>query len=259
MEQPYNDKNLAFPCTALESLLKTYGVTTKQSHDMPLYQTAFVHRSYCTRKNDSVIAGNANCPPNVMHLQGHSYERLEHLGDSVVGLIVASYLYERYPSQDEGFLTRMKVKLVNGVAMASMFKYLDLQKYIVISAQIEAAGGRASDKIHEDVFESFIGALYLDIGFIACREWLVAFYEENIDFADLVVLNSNYKDILIKHCQNELNFSPRFLEMSMTKGNFTVCIKDDKNSIMARGHGTTKKMAENDSAKAALISMGHAL
>lgn len=256
-QQPYNDKNIMFLERDLHTILLRYGVCPTD-HDISLYQTAFVHRSYCKKKYESLIAGNIKCPEHVMQLKASSYERLEHLGDSVVGCIVASYLYDKYPGQDEGFLTRTKVKIVNGIAMSVFFKLLNISHFIIISSQIEASGGRDSAKIHEDVFESFIGALFIDLGFDSCKRWLINFYEENIDFADLILHNTNYKDTLIKQCQNERNYTPKFQEIAMNKtnGKFTVCVKDDRNSILAHGVGTSKKQAESAAAKSALIFMG---
>lgn len=252
---PFNHKNMFFGMSDLHAILGEYGVIPRDFHNLSIYQTAFIHRSYCIRKTETIESGNLHCPDGVVQLQSSSYERLEHLGDSVVDCIVAAYLYNRYPDQDEGFLTKTKVKMVNGTAMSIQFKLLNLSKFIVISSQIEAAGGRHGPKINEDVFESFIGALFIDLGFKGCQLWLEAFYEHNIDFSELIIENNNHKDIFIKLCQNEKKYVPKYYYEHVGLGSYTVCVKDDNNCVIANGVGISRKDAENAASKSALLSL----
>ncbi len=178
----YNPSNKAASREALATLLRRFGVA-EPPRDVDLYRRAFVHRSYCTRKNDTFITGNQHCPPDCLPLQEESYERLEFLGDAVLGLVTAAYLHERYDTENEGFLTRVRTKLVNGATLAGFALSLGLDKLIIMSRQIEDAGGRQNKNILEDCFEAFIGALYVDQGYQAASRWVVAFLEDTIDFS----------------------------------------------------------------------------
>ena len=103
-------------------------------------------------------------------LQPYSNERLEYLGDSVLGGIVSSYLFHRYKTMNEGFLTKLKTKLVRTRMLAAFSRYLGLGKYLLISKHVEeVCDGRKNDRILEDLFEAFLGALFKDA------------YQDNLD------------------------------------------------------------------------------
>ena len=113
-------------------------------------------------------------------------ERLEFLGDSVLGLIIASYLYHRYPDNDEGFLTRLKIKLVNGVQLAKLARSIDLGKYILMSNHVQNIKGRDSQKILEDAFEAFLAAIFKDLGFDAVNSFVLRIIE-TLDFNEIMI------------------------------------------------------------------------
>ena len=123
MDSPYNPQNILLDKQSLESILHIYdNPTDNNKHvyfDLNLYRNAMVHRSYCTRKNENLLNGNTSCPNNCIPLQEESFERLEFLGDAVINLIIGKYLFERYPDENEGFLTKLRTKLVNGVMLAN--------------------------------------------------------------------------------------------------------------------------------------------
>jgi hypothetical protein len=96
-ELPYNSSNILIQNDDLKEFFKNHGLADIQFNNINLYRNAFVHRSYCTMKNDDFTSGNERCPKNCMPLQEMSYERLEFLGDAILGMVVARYLYERYP------------------------------------------------------------------------------------------------------------------------------------------------------------------
>jgi len=249
---PYNDLNVLITKEDVEKITKF------PIGDIMIYRTAMVHRSYCTRKNENFLNGNIQCPPSHMPLQEESNERLEFLGDAVISLIIGRYLFERYPDDNEGFLTKMRTKLVNGNMLATMCDWIKLHSFIIISKQIEANSGRLNRKILEDTFEAFVGAMYIDMGnsgenaLQKVEEWLINLIEDNIDFSELVASNTNYKDMFIKHFQHAYNYLPKFYEVnSETLNNgkiYTVCIKDNNRAIISMGKGKSKKYAENDAA-----------
>ena len=211
------------------------------------YQRALVHKSIYKavkryQKND---------------LQEYLYqhnERLEFLGDSVLGLIVANYIFHKYPDNDEGFLTRIKTKLVNGVQLSKLAKQINLGKYILMSNHVENIKGRNSQKILEDAFEAFLAAIFKDLGFDAVNSFVVNLIDK-LDFND-ILFEDNYKDILLKYSQKVFkNCTPEY-ELVSTDGpphnrifKVIVVINGDKYET---GSGKSKKQAEQDAAEKTL-------
>lgn len=252
---PYNESNVLINNEQLHQILSTYAVT-EPINNIDIYRKALVHKSYCTRKNENFLNGNLNCPEGCLPLQEESQERLEFLGDSILGKVVAAYLFERYPDDNEGFLTKMRTKLVNGKMLAHLSAIVGLKPYIILSKQIEEGDGRNSVNILEDAFEAFIAAIYIDFGVKGddmARQWIISVIESNLDFAELIKNNHNYKDIFLKYFQQNFNYIPKFFEMKVEVVNnhkkYSVCIKDNKGNIISIGNGPSKKEAENDAAK----------
>ena len=195
-EFPYNNMNILIEEEEVNKILRDYGISFK-CYNVDIYRKAFVHKSYITRKNDNFVTGNKNCPEDCLPLQEQSYERFEYLGDSVLSTTVANYLYQRYPDQNEGFLTKMRSKLVNGHMLGDLCRKVGLSKWVIISKQVEENNGRDNYKILEDVFEAFICAIFLDfnkkkmnlknhksgIGFQIAEQWIINVLESKIDFA----------------------------------------------------------------------------
>lgn len=279
-EMPYNPKNIILNANDLESLFSNNGLNGISFKDINLYRNAFVHKSYCTMKNADFNTGNSKCPSDCLPLQEMSYERLEFLGDSILGMIVAEYLYERFPDQNEGFLSKIRTKLVNGKMLGHLSDKIGFPKFAIISKQVEDANGRNNYKIMEDIFEAFIGALYIDFqnddcsievknvknsmfegyGFYIAKTWIIYIIENYIDFSELIAVKTNYKDILVSYMQHHLQDQPQFFEINIiTKDNskiFTYCIKDKNKTVIATAKGSTKKDAENNVALEALKHYG---
>lgn len=276
--QPYNNKNTLLQREDLDNLLNNNGLSGLQIKNINLYRVAFVHKSYCTMKNTDFDKSNANCPDGCLPLQDMSYERLEFLGDSLLGMIVTNYLYIRFPDQNEGFLSKIRTKIVNGRMLGYLSEKIGLPKFAIISKQVEESGGRNNYKIMEDIFEAFLGALYLDFqtdadevslppnikvvpisgaGYYVVESWIIYIIENYIDFCELIRIKNNYKDMLVSHMLHYLQDVPQFKELNISiKDNvrvFTYCIKDKNGSIIATSTGNTKKEAENNASKAALL------
>jgi|TARA_B110000977_G_C11062625_1_gene486557 ribonuclease III len=267
-ESPYNNKNILINEGDINKILRTYGIKFK-CLNVNVYRQAFVHKSYITRKNENYITGNVHCPSNCLPLQEESYERFEFLGDSVLSTTVANYLYERYSQQNEGFLTKMRSKLVNGHMLGDLCSKIGLNKWIIISKQIEENNGRNNYKILEDVFESFICAIFLDfnqkkmnlknsesgIGFQIAEKWIINILEIKLDFSELIKQNKNYKDKLIKYFQHNYMILPKFCETNVENINnkkiFTIIVKKD-NQVLGTGQSDTKKGAEQIASENAL-------
>lgn len=255
---PYNPVNRMLTHNDISVILGQY----IPINDINIFRNAFVHRSYCTRKNESFAVGNMKCPSDCLPLQEESNERLEFLGDAVLNLIIGKYLFERFPDENEGFLTKMRTKLVNGIMLAHLASILNLSAYVIVSKQVEDSHGRTNKNIMEDCFEALLGAMLIDanMNIQPVYDWLTNFIENNIDFSELITCNTNFKDVVIKHYQHTYGWIPKFFsEDVQTKKNikiFYVNLKDPEGKILAKGQGNTKKLAENDCSRNALLSLG---
>jgi ribonuclease-3 len=257
-QTPYNPTNQLINKDDVLKFLSIFDDIT----NINIYRRAFVHKSYCTRKNENYNEGNINCPDDCLPLQEESNERLEFLGDAILNFVVGKYLFERYPTVNEGFLTTTRTKLVNGEMLASLSAQIGLGKYILLSSQIESNNGRSNKNILEDTFEAFIGSIFFDYeekdgsGFKHADEWIVHILEEYVDFSDLMTQNKNYKDTLVKYCQHNFQFIPKFYEIDVSENKngkcYTIYVKNNLGSVMGIGKGTNKKNAEIDAAKKAL-------
>ena len=269
---PYNFNNQLLALSDIQTIFSQFDIEN-EPQNLSLYQNAFIHKSYSLTKNnlDDIVEK----PEGALELMESDNERLEFLGDSVLGLVIASYLYERYPSQNEGFLTRMKTNLVRAEALAYLANEIELGQFIIMSRHIEdKCNGRKSMKILEDVFEAFLGAIFLDfnetefpntdfysgMGFHICQKLIINIIEEKVDFSELIKTNTNYKDQISKYFKKTYECYPTYSETEIEEINnqkiFTVNIRDHEGNILAEGNGTSKKRAEQSASKNALIKLG---
>lgn len=110
----------------------------------------------------------------------HNNERLEFLGDAILGFIIADLLYQKHPKAREGILTRRRANLVNGRALAKMGKSFDLGDYLILGMGERLSGGFRRESIIADCFEAVIGAIYLDRGYETCQEKVATWFENAI-------------------------------------------------------------------------------
>lgn len=272
---PYNINNVPITEDNVKEILATNNVKVEKINDLNIIQKAFVHKSMQNKGifPEEVLTAAKNelgNPPDLMELQPESYERLEYLGDRVLKINVSHYLYNRYPNQDEGFMTRLQTKIEDKTNLAIMSKTIGLGKYFVISQQIESLNGRSLEKIHEDVFEAFIGALFLSNGFEVCCLLIINLLETLIDYSEKLYCDNNYKDILLRYYHKQKWIFPKYQEiykegpphkrtyiMGVIKG--TTELNDDvplKDKFIGFGVGSSKKEGEQNAAKMALILYG---
>lgn len=129
-----------------------------------------------------------------------SNERLELLGDCVLNLIVTDLLYRMYPREDEGFLTRVRTKLVRGQSLCTWAKLHNMDTMILMNTKALDNSWNTNTKKLEDTFEAVLGALYLDIGMATCRDFVENIIRKTTNF-DEIILDDNYKDILMRKMQ----------------------------------------------------------
>lgn len=219
--------------------------------DITKYRKAFVHKSVVKNAKES------NSLPEFMK---ESYERFEFLGDSVLNLIVAKYLFNKFPNSHEGNLTKIRTKLVNGKTLSMFANKLELSKYLILNFKVENINGRNNNRILEDIFESLICSIYLDLGFNYAEKFVLDMIDKYINFDELLV-DDNYKDILLRFCQNKFfNTTPNYkiIEISGPPHNRTFKIACYIQDIEYKyGKGKNKKDAEQISARETLKYFKH--
>ena len=144
--------------------------------DITKYKKAFVHKS--------VVKNAKECKELPEYMQ-ESYERYEFLGDAILSLIIAKYLFNKFPTSQEGNLTKIRTKLVNGKTLAMLANKLELSKFLILNYKVENINGRNNDRILEDVFESLICSIYLDLGFNYAEKFIIDHIEKHIDFNNI--------------------------------------------------------------------------
>jgi ribonuclease-3 len=182
-------------------------------------------------------------------------QRLEFLGDSVLGLVLSRELYEKFPDGDEGLLTKSRAKLVNATALAAHGRALGLGAHLILSRGEENTGGRDRASALADAFEALLGAIFLDGGFDAAKEFILR--EFATDFAELALPTGieNPKGELQELLQAKSPVAPVY-QLISAEGpdhdrNFICAVLHDGVEL-ARGTGKSKKAAESDAALAAL-------
>lgn len=187
-----------------------------------------------------------------------SNERLEFLGDSVLSLVVAEYLFYKFPENDEGFLTKIRAKLVNRVALSDSAEKLGIQKYLLVSKNLSNKFTAASKTVLSDALEALIGAIYLDHGLEVCRSFIErVLILPNMNEGDYLI-DENFKSQLLEYAQAQRFESPNYMvideEGPQHERVFTVKVIVG-NNISGIGKGRNKKSAEQEAAKDALTQI----
>ncbi|UUV22609.1 ribonuclease III [Paenimyroides aestuarii] len=204
-----------------------------------LFETAFTHRSL----NKTTLTGDAL-----------NYERLEFLGDAILGSVIAAFLYKNAPKGDEGYLTQMRSKIVNRAYLNSVGKKLQLIHLVRSKANVANFG----DNINGNLLEALIGAIYIDAGFAVCEKFI--YKNILIDFKDLGYLENkitSYKSLFIEYCQkNKCTFRFENCEDNGKDPVKHFCIKLYFNDVeIARARATSKKKAEEKAAQRAFFAL----
>lgn len=199
------------------------------------YKRAFTHRSM-----------------NLMDDDGNpiSYERLEFLGDAMLGSVIAAHLFNKVPTGDEGYLTKMRSKIVSREHLNELGKDFNLIQFL----ESKVTNQNFGENIHGNLFEAFVGAVYLDKGFIYCEKFIQKkIIKPYVDIDKLEGKVISYKSLLIEWCQKEkLQFHFDIYEdddAGKTKY-FGVKLSID-NKVVAKARATSKKKAEEIAAKRA--------
>lgn len=164
---------------------------------LELYRKALIHSSM-----QKIILNRIENNIKVCDYMKFSNERLEFLGDAVFNLVAAEYIYEKYPDKDEGFMTRMRTKIVRSSHCVIFAKYLGLEQYILTANKVLNVTDKiqVNNRVLEDAFEALIGALYKDLGFKYTEQFIKKLIGECVNFKE-IIKDDNYKDILMRYTQ----------------------------------------------------------
>lgn len=222
---------------ALEEIVKNSGHEFK---DKNLLKLALTHASYASEGQGQFCQWN---------------ERLEFLGDAVLQLVISDRLYKEMPDAQEGELTRARSLLVDEPANARNATSLGLVKALLLGKGENLSGGRMRQSIQGDLFEAFLGAVYLDGGFDAAKNVVERIYPDIHAFLNELEADANPKGLLQHFSQLELHGAPKYETLSSDgpcHAPHFVCQVTLPDGFVCQGDGSTKKAAEQAAAKKAL-------
>ncbi|MCL5104693.1 MAG: ribonuclease III [Armatimonadetes bacterium] len=209
--------------------------------DYPLLLQSLTHRSYLGESAEAM-----------------SNERLEFLGDSVLGIVVAEYLYTQFADRSEGDLAKAKAVAVSEPVLAESAKNLGLQDMVLMSAGEEASGGRKRLSILADSFEALIAVVYLDCGLEAARQFILRALESILQDIERKEHIRDYKTLLQEHTQGIHKKAPMYVvveEHGADHDKTFVVEATLDDLVLGRGTGKSKKQAEQAAALKALESI----
>ena len=202
--------------------------------DASLLELALTHRSYGKQNN----------------------ERLEYLGDSILGFLIAEVLFQKYPNQKEGVLTRLRASLVNKQTLAELGRSLELGDYLKLGTGEKKSGGWRRDSILANAIEALIGAIYLDSGMNACRNFVMSLYGSTLTELSLNDLEKDPKTELQEYLQGIKQPLPSYTVISEEgeahKRTFTIACEIEGVSEKIAATGKSKRVAEQMAARKAL-------
>jgi ribonuclease-3 len=233
---PYNPFNVEITLSDVQCILQKYGIPPIVNN-LELYKRAFVHTSYLKRSNLENQLQNiiiVDKPQNCLPLKSKSNERLEFLGDGVLELIAKYYLYRRFPKEEPGFMTDKKIAIVKNESIGKIAYEMQLHKWLIISKHAEEKKTRCNLKKLGCLFESFLGALFLDFnkidildeegwfhslfkmgpGIQMAQLFIENIFDNHIDWIELIQNDDNYKNILQVIIQKRYKITPSYIELN---------------------------------------------
>jgi dsRNA-specific ribonuclease len=244
------DKQYAIDFPFIKNLLSIYipnvvGTSGIGRIKLELFEEAMTHSSYTSCQDNS---SNYDIPTN-----NKTYERLEYLGDAVFHICITEYLLERFPDENEGFITKLRIRIERGDSLADLSKVIGLDRFI------KYRNININDKILEDIFESFIGAFYINFGMHYCYNLIIKLVEQTKDFAELIAYDDNYKDILLRYF-HQLKWSNPIYKTkkkeNKEKNIFETIVKNIDGDLLGKGISSSKKKSEQIASENALINLG---
>lgn len=212
--------------------------------DLSILEQAFIHRSYLNEHKEIILQHN---------------ERLEFLGDAVLELAVTDYLFHKYPDKDEGDLTAFRAALVNAVTLSEVAADLKMNDYLLLSKGESKDTGRARQVILANTFEAVVGAIYLDLGYEAARDFIA---KNLFDKTEEIVTKNLWQDaksFFQEKAQENYSMTPNYKVISETgpdhNKRFTIGLYLN-NELVSTGEGHSKQEAEQSAAQMGLQAKG---
>lgn len=231
------------PLARLKTLEKSLGFSIPPK-DQPIFIQALRHRSIVDSE---------------LYESHETYERLEFLGDAVLDLIVTEILFEKYPTENEGFLTKLRSKIVKGDTLATIAESLEFHYVLEVGERSSGQGIEYSKSILADVYESVIAAIYISKGYSFTFSFVLNNVNRFLDFDTLENKIDNYKSVLMEHFQSENAALPSYKVISEEgpghDKTFLVAVFFDGEKL-GEGSGKSKKKAEQVAAKNAIEKLG---
>lgn len=189
------------------------------------------------------------------HEAYETYERLEFLGDAVLDLIVTEILFEKYPKQNEGFLTKLRAKIVRGDTLSELARKLQLNLALEIGERATGQGIELSKSVLADVYEALVAAIYISRGYEEAYEFVFSNVDKFLNFKKIEKKVDNHKSILMEYAQSQRISLPRY-EVIKEEGpghdkTFYVAVFLTEKKV-GEGQGKSKKQAEQNAAMEAL-------
>lgn len=208
--------------------------------DPALLENAFTRRSFWHENRDTCEGNN---------------ERMEFLGDAVLGMVVAAILYRRFPDYEEGELQKMRASLVNRAALAQLMRQLNLAGYIRMGRGDEISGCRYLDSILADTLEAIVASVYLDGGFAQAEKLIERHFYPLIERCDTREGTTDFKSILQEQSQRDLSITPHYRLVEEWGEDhdktFVVAVFLDE-EMAGKGTGRNKREAAQNAAREAL-------
>lgn len=214
--------------------------------DESLFDLALTHRSYVHEKKWTIEKSN---------------ERLEFLGDAVLGLCIADLLVKNFPEEPEGILSKRRAALVNQKQLASIATQLELGAALKLGKGEEKTGGREKKSLLCDAYEALIGALYIDQGISVCRRYIEKVFSPLMPDSKDVKSSKDYKTRLQEHFQSEFRRSPKYSVIKESGPDHSKLFEvqiEFQGDVIAQGKGSSKREAEQSAAERAfeLLKLG---
>jgi ribonuclease-3 len=191
--------------------------------------------------------------------KGAHNERLEFLGDSILGFIIAETLYEKFPKQNEGELTRMRSSLVKGVTLADIARDFNLGEFLILGPGELKSGGHRRDSILEDAVEAIIGAVYIDSDIYTCKDLVLKWFEQRLKAIKPGQEQKDPKTRLQEYLQGRKIPLPQYDVINTTgqshNQEFTVRCTTQELLIEVTTKGTSRRKAEQSAAEKVLAKV----
>ncbi len=224
------------PAIRLDELEKRLGL---KFQNQELLRLAMVHRSYVNEKSSA----------------NQSNERLEFLGDAVLSLVVANYLYQQYPDQPEGELTDLRSAIVRRETLSKWAGEFGLGQYLFLGKGEAATGGRSRTLTLASAFEAVLGALFVEDGLTGVQGWLLPLVEKELIEVIAENRHRDYKSLLQEAVQRHYHEAPSYSVSNATGPEHERIFEVEARlgeRVLGRGNGPTKQYAQQAAAKAAL-------